>query len=97
MRPSAPCRLVRTSGSIGFDANNGRSARSSGMLTSENAVTFCGLPSSNTWKSLALQTGDELAVAIEDARVDLDVVDLGAEGDRRLLRLLRLTLAVERA
>ena len=68
------------------DANSGRSARSSGMLTSENAVTFCGLPSSNTWKSLGLEVGDELALLIEHARVDFDVVDFGAERDRRLLR-----------
>ena len=37
---------------------------------------------------LGLQVGDELALLIEDARVDLDVVDFGAERDRRLLRRL---------
>ena len=58
------------------------------MLTIENAVTFCGLPSSKIWKSLGLQAGDELASLVEDPRVDLDVVDFRAEGDRRLLRRL---------
>ncbi len=39
-----------------------------------------------------LEVGDEFALAIEHARVNLDVVDLGAERDRRLLRRLLLRM-----
>ena len=51
MRPSKSRALVRTSGSIAVGRNSGRSARSTGMSTSENTDTACGLPSSSSWKS----------------------------------------------
>ncbi len=48
--------MVWTSASTGWVANSGRSARSIGMFTSENDVTFCGLPSSITSKSSAVRS-----------------------------------------
>ena len=42
-----------------------------------------------------LEVGDELAVLVQDARVDFDVVHFRAEGDWRLLRRLGLALRAQ--
>jgi hypothetical protein len=39
-----------------------------------------------------LEPGHELTLAIQHAGIDFDVIDFGAEGDRRLLGLRRLSL-----
>ena len=59
MRPSTVL-FVWTSTSTGRVAKSGRTARSIGMFTSENAVTFCGRPSSSTSKSSARKSDTRL-------------------------------------
>ena len=84
--------LFRTSGSIGFDANSGRSTRSTRNVDQRERRDLLRLAVLEDLEVFGLQVGDELALLIEDARVDFDVVHFRAERDRRLLRRLGLSL-----
>ena len=64
---------------VGLDrraANSGRSARSTGMSTSEKVEIGLRLAVLEDLEVVLRQVADELALRVGDERVDLDVVDL---------------------
>ena len=81
MRPST-ARLVCTSGSIGVLANSGRSAFSIGSSTCEKVGDLLRLAVFEHLEIGRGQVRDDVALRVGDDRVELDVVDFGAEDDR---------------
>ena len=84
-RPLNSLLLLRTSGSIGLVLNSGGSNFSTGMSTSDAIETDLRLALLEDLEVVFGQVADEVALLIGDDRVDLDVVDLDLEGNRRLV------------
>ena len=67
--------------------NRRRIELSTGMSTSDNTETVCGLPVLDDLEIVLRQVADGVALRVGDDGVDLDVVDLDPEGHRRLARV----------
>ncbi len=84
-RPLNSLLLLRTSGSTGLVLKSGGSNFSTGMSTSEAIETDLRLAPFEDLEVVFGEVADEVALLVGDDRVDLDVVDLDLEGNRRLV------------
>jgi hypothetical protein len=88
VQPAADrCAFDRTSGTTGAAAADSRAGRHRN-IDRENVLIAWGLPSSNRAKSSLAQPRDEIPALVGDHGVDVDVVHLDLEGDRRRRGLL---------